>query len=505
MNTRRAAGVLLHPTSLPGAFGIGDLGPAAHRWLEWLDDASLALWQVLPLGPTGYGDSPYQCFSAFAGNPLMVSPELLVNDGLLEQIDLDGLRLPESRVDFGAVIAKKQEMLGIAFRRFEAGAAPALRRELDAFAAAHAAWLDDYALFAALKLEHGGRNWVDWDPALTRRTPAALAAARERLRPRIDHERFAQFVWFRQWGALRDAARARGVRIIGDVPIFVAHDSADVWAHPELFHLGEDGRMPVVAGVPPDLFSATGQLWGNPIYRWDVMAGNGYAWWVERMKSALELVDVVRLDHFIGFTRTWEVPANAATAETGRWLPGPGEAVFRSMRGELGLLPIIAEDLGLVTPDVVALREQLHLPGMKVLQFAFGGGDDNVYLPHHHVPECAVYTGTHDNDTTRGWFDTADTGTRDHARRYLQADDRGLVRAMIRAAFASVARLAIVPLTDVLEQGGEARMNLPGRPSGNWSWRFRESELTREHAARLRDLAHLYGRTPATIPAVVAP
>jgi 4-alpha-glucanotransferase len=408
------------------------------------------------------------------------------------------------------VIAAKREMLELAFRRFEAGGAPGLRRELETFGASHAGWLDDYALFMALKREHGGRNWVEWEPALVRRESAALAAARERLREAAGLERFAQFLFFRQWAGLRDAARARGIRVIGDAPIFVAHDSADVWAHPELFHLAADGRMPVVAGVPPDYFSATGQLWGNPIYRWDVMAADGYAWWVARLRSLLELVDLVRLDHFIGFTRTWEVPADATTAVNGRWLPGPGESVFRALRSELGRLPILAEDLGLVTPEVVELRDRLHLPGMRVIQFAFGSGDgmqgaENVHLPHHHVPEAVVYTGTHDNDTTRGWFDAASAETRDHARRYLQVDDRGVVRAMVRAAFASVARLAIVPLTDVLEKPGDARMNLPGRPAGNWTWRFRWDELGPGHASWLRELAHLYGRRAVTIPEVVAP
>ena len=505
MTVARAAGVLLHPTSLPGPYGIGDLGPEAHRWLAWLGDAGLSLWQVLPLGPTGYGDSPYQCFSAFAGNPLLVSPELLMNDRLLDAADLGGLELPEGTVDFGTVISRKGELLRRAHRRFRSGADPPLRREFEAFASAQAGWLEDYALFIALKQEHGGRNWVEWDPALTRRDPKALAAARERLGERIEAERFVQFLFFRQWGALRDSARARGIRLIGDAPIFVAHDSADVWAHPGLFQLSADGRMPVVAGVPPDLFSATGQRWGNPLYRWEVMRRDGYAWWIARVKAMLEQVDAIRLDHFIGFTRAWEVPAGAATAEAGRWRPGPGAEVFRAMRAALGRLPIIAEDLGLITPEVVALREELGLPGMKVLQFAFGDGDHNPFLPHHHVPGCVVYTGTHDNDTTRAWFDTAGEATRDHARRYLQSDDRGIVRAVIRAAFASVAATALVPLQDVLELGSEGRMNLPGRPSGNWSWRFRWDQLTGERQRELRELSHLHGRCPATTPAVAAP
>jgi 4-alpha-glucanotransferase len=399
-------------------------------------------------------------------------------------------------VDFGAVIAWKHAMHERAWAAFSAGRARALREPFEAFRRTHAAWLDDFALFMTLKDRHGGWPWPEWDAALATRDPRALDAARRAGAGAMDAQRFRHFLFFRQWAALRRHARARGVRIVGDLPIFVAHDSADVWANPGLFHLDARGRCTVVAGVPPDYFSATGQLWGNPLYRWDVLEGDGYAWWIERVRATLEMVDVVRLDHFRGFDAYWEIPGDAPTAVAGRWVPGPGAAFFEALRAAIGSLPLIAEDLGVVTPSMIALRDRFGLPGMKVLQFAFGGDPSHPFLPHRFGRECVVYTGTHDNDTTRGWYATAPEKERDFARRYLGRDGHDIAWDLIRAAFASVADTAVVPLQDVLDLGGEARMNLPGRLGGNWTWRFGWDQLTGFHRGRLRDLVTLYSRRP---------
>ena len=504
MKHPRRFGLLLHPTSLPGRFGIGDLGPEAHRWVDWAASAGATVWQVLPLGPTGFGDSPYQCFSAFAGNPCLVSPEALRDDGLLEAADLEHApRFPADAVDYGAVIPFKLALLDRALERFRGGAAPALREPFERFAREQSAWLEDYALFAALKDEHRGAPWTEWTAPLVAREPAALEGARARLAPALEAQRFRQFCFFRQSAALRAHAASQGVQLLGDVPIFLAHDSADVWAHPELFVLDAAGRPTVVAGVPPDYFSKTGQLWGNPLYRWDVMQRDGYAWWIARLRHLFESVDAARLDHFRGFEAYWEVDASAPTAEHGRWVKGPGAELFEALAGAFPSLPIVAEDLGLITPEVVALRKQFDLPGMKVLQFAFGSGGSHEFLPHHHEENCVVYTGTHDNDTTRGHFEHHATAAEKHlARRYFACDDAGLTRALVRAAFASVARLAIVPLQDVLELGSEARMNLPGRAAGNWAWRFRWSRIGRHVAPGLAEMCELYerrGRLPAQL------
>uniref|UniRef100_A0A832I420 4-alpha-glucanotransferase n=1 Tax=Eiseniibacteriota bacterium TaxID=2212470 RepID=A0A832I420_UNCEI len=504
MSFPRRSGVLLHPTSLPGPYGIGDLGPAARRWLDWLASARQSLWQVLPLGPTGFGDSPYQSFCSFAGNPYLVSPEGLLEEGLLEPADLEATpRFPAARVDFGPVIAFKLRLLDRAFERFSGPAGDPLRAAHDDFARAHAHWLDDFALFMALKEAHGGRPWPEWDAALARREPAALAAARARLGREVAVQRFRQFAFFRQWSALRARARERGIDIVGDLPIFVAHDSSDVWAHPQLFHLDGTGRPTVVAGVPPDYFSATGQLWGNPLYRWEAHAAEGFAWWIARVRATLELVDVVRLDHFRGFEAYWEVPGDAPTAEHGRWVEGPGDALFDALREALGGLPLIAEDLGVVTPAMEALRDRHGLPGMRVIQFAFGSPQDP-FLPHHHVRNAVVYSGTHDNDTARGWYATAPEAERDLYRRYTGRDGSDVAWDLIRLALSSVADTAVVPLQDVLDLGPEARMNLPGRPSGNWGWRFEDAQLTDAARARLADLTLVYDRAPDARPAPAA-
>ncbi len=492
----RWGGVLLHPTSLPGGHGIGDLGPAAWKWLDWLAAAGCRLWQVLPLGPTGYGDSPYQGLSAFAGNPLFISLDLLVEERLLTAEEVAALpALPEGCVDYGQVQRVKLPVLRLAARRFLEGRPPHLEEPYGEFGDRAAGWLEDFALFMALKEAHGGRAWLEWPQDLRRRAPEALAEARRALAGEVAVHRALQFLFFLQWSRLKDRARERGITLIGDVPIFVAHDSADVWAHPEWFHLDADGRPTVVAGVPPDYFSEDGQRWGNPLYRWEALATEGYRWWVERLRWTMEMVDVVRLDHFRGFQAYWEVPASAPSAREGRWAPGPGAPFLVALREALGGLPFIAEDLGVITPEVTALREAFGLPGMKVLQFAFDGEADNPYLPHNYEPGYVVYTGTHDNDTARGWFDRAPEPTRAFCLRYLASDGREIAWDLVRAAWSSVARWAVAPMQDLLGLGSEARMNVPSRLQGNWRWRLLPDQADEDLAARLAEVNHLYGRT----------
>ena len=491
----RQSGILLHPTSLPGPHGIGDLGPEAVAWLDWLEASGARLWQVLPLGPTGYADSPYQSFSAFAGNHLLISLQRLVQEGLLDEVDFQSMpSFPSDRVDYGEVIPFRDGLLRLAASRFGGGAAAHLKPHLEVFASANAGWLDEYALFMALKAEHGGAPWTTWEAPLRGRKPAALEAARARLAEAVVDHRFRQFLFFRQWAALREEARARGIALVGDAPIFVAHDSADVWSQPGLFQLNDSGNPTAVAGVPPDYFSPTGQLWGNPLYRWDEMHRTGYEWWIRRFRLVLGLVDYVRLDHFRGFEAYWEVPGGAPTAEEGTWVHGPGADFLESVRSALGGLPIIAEDLGEITPPVIELRDRFGLPGMKVLQFAFEGGPSHDFLPHNYPRHCVVYTGTHDNDTALGWYRSTGEEHRDFYRRYLAADGSEVSWDLIRAAWASVAEWAVVPLQDILSLGEEARMNFPSRTEGNWAWRCPPGALTPALAARLRELTFLYGR-----------
>jgi len=495
MRFPRSAGVLLHPTSLPGRFGIGELGEAARRFVDFLEAAGQSLWQILPLGPTGYGDSPYACFSAFAGNPLLLDLERLVAEGDVDRAELDGApAFPDDQVDFGAVIAFKAALLERAARRFRERAAGERRDAFDAFCAGNAAWLDDYALFRALKDAHGGAEWNTWEWPLAAREPAALQEQAERLADAIFAQRYVQWQFFTQWAELKTYANERGIRIIGDIPIFVAYDSADVWAHSDLFHLDAKLRPTVVAGVPPDYFSKTGQLWGNPLYRWKVMEKQGYAWWVARVRQTLGTVDIVRLDHFRGFAACWEVPAGEATAENGRWVRGPGAKLFEALEGALGELPLIAEDLGLITPDVHALRKQFRLPGMAVLQFAFADDAANAYLPHNLRPNTVVYTGTHDNETTAGWHHTRGADEKASFHRYLGPVDEPVPWALIRMAYRSVADVAVVPLQDLLGLGNEARMNAPGRFGGNWAWRVRADALQPGLADALCELAVTCGR-----------
>lgn len=492
MTFPRAAGILLHPTSLPGPNGIGELGPDALRFLDFLAATGCTIWQTLPLGPTGYGDSPYQCFSAFAGNPLLI------------HVPRTGEALPEGDVDFAATIAFKRRLLAERFRAFVPD--DTYRR----WSASQAEWLDDFALFTAIKEVHDGRAWTEWPDELAARDPAALDRFRRAHGATIARVMWEQYVFFRQYGALRRACRERGVRLMGDVPIYVAHDSADVWANRHLFRLHADGTLRVQAGVPPDYFSETGQLWGNPIYDWDASKADGYRWWIARMRAALAMFDIVRLDHFRGFESYWEVPGDALTAVDGRWVPGPGAALFDALVAALGPLPIVAENLGLITPEVEALREALGYPGMSILQFAFGGEDDGrEFRPHTYPRHRVVYTGTHDNDTTLGWW-TAEAGEgstrsaasvareRLFAQRYLDTDGHEMHWTLIRAAMASVADTVLVPMQDILGLGSEARMNLPGREAGNWRFRFRWSQVTPEITGRLREMTRLYDRGRAT-------
>jgi 4-alpha-glucanotransferase len=491
----RQGGVLLHPTSLPGSYGIGDLGPTTWNWIDWLIEAGCQIWQVLPLGPTGYGDSPYQSFSSFAGNPLLISPERLEAEGLLIEGDLEPLpNFPSGRVDFGMVIEYKERLLTLATERFRREKTHPLEEQFRTFCQQQAFWLDDFALFMAIKGEHDSRPWTDWEPSLALRQPAALDKAREKLATQIETHRIRQFLFSYQWEIVRRRAKQKGLLIIGDIPIFVAHDSADVWAHPELFYLDDRGMPTVVAGVPPDYFSPTGQRWGNPLYRWDKLQDDGYSWWLSRLERVLSMVDLVRLDHFRGFEAYWEIPAEAPEAESGCWVTGPGADFLETARQALGHLPIIAEDLGLITPEVVALRDAFSLPGMKILQFAFDSDATHDYLPHNFERHCVVYTGTHDNDTNRGWYESIPDETKDFCRRYLGCNDENISWEMIKAAWSSVAEKAIAPMQDLLEQGSDARMNFPSRAEGNWQWRVTSDQLTSQLAERMREMNILYGR-----------
>jgi 4-alpha-glucanotransferase len=489
----RASGILLHPTSLPG-LGSGDLGAAAYAWIDALARAKQRWWQILPLNPTGYGDSPYQSFSAFAGNPMLVSPEQLAKEGLIRADDYRQAQFPADRVDYGNVIPFRDGLLDRAFEQFQRQGTPSLKGEFERFCQGQAWWLNDYALFMAIKEKQGGASWQEWPEAIRLRRTEALNDAQRELGPQAARHQFRQFLFFRQWSQLRGYAHGKGIKIIGDVPIFVAGDSADVWAHPEKFLMDAQRRQTVMAGVPPDYFSATGQLWGNPIYDWEAARRGGYVWWVERMRATLALVDVVRIDHFRGFAAAWHVPAGSATAQKGAWVPGPGMDLFAKLRSALGALPLIAEDLGLITPDVEKLRDSLGLPGMRVLQFAFGGDAENSYLPHNYKQATVAYTGTHDNDTTRGWFATRPEKEADHVRRYLGRDGSDIAWDLIRLGWSSVADLAVAPLQDVLNLGSEARMNTPGKPDGNWTWRIPEGALREEVLARLAEMTVLYGR-----------
>jgi 4-alpha-glucanotransferase len=507
MSFLRASGILLHPTSLPGRFGIGDLGKEAYQFADFLASTGQRLWQVLPLGPTGYGNSPYQCLSVFAGNPLLISLEKLVEDTFLEPAELDNApSFSEDRVDYDSVIEFKMPLLKKSFETFQKKATPSERERFEVFCQQNTAWLETYSLFTALKEAHGLAAWNSWEEDIRRRQPESLEHWSKKLAHEIHCHKYQQYQFFKQWSEVKRYCNERGIRLIGDMPIFVDLDSAEVWSHPEMFYLDDSGRPTVVAGVPPDYFSKTGQLWGNPLYRWDVMAEDGYAWWIERFRTTRVLVDIIRLDHFRGFEKYWEVPGTDTTAINGRWVPGPGAKLFEAVQKALGTLHIIAEDLGMITPEVEALREQLGFPGMRVLQFNFGSDPkSDHYRPHNYPRNCVVYTGTHDNNTTIGWFrgeDVKDSTQSKEEReketqlalKYMGTDGHEINWDFIRLALMSVADTAIIPMQDILGLGSEARMNIPGTTEGNWCWRFIPDMLTEEIKHRLKELTALYGR-----------
>ncbi|MBE7473749.1 MAG: 4-alpha-glucanotransferase [Anaerolineales bacterium] len=514
MELTRASGILLHPTSFPGPHGMGDLGEAAFQFVDFLVAAKQSLWQVLPLGPTGYGDSPYASFSSFAGNPLLINLTKLIEAGDLSAGELAEIPpFPVDTIDFGWVIHWKIPLLERAARNFLAGASAERRADFEAFCAEHAGWLDDFALFMAVKEQYDrqaaaenvfGAMWSNyWAKDIALRRPAALKRWRQEQAEAIAVKKVLQYYFFQQWTAVKEYANGQGIRIIGDIPIFVAPDSVDVWANRELFFLDKEGQPTVVAGVPPDYFSETGQLWGNPLYNWKKMAAQDYQWWIERIQATLRLVDIIRIDHFRGFEAYWEVPFGEDTAINGRWVKAPGMELFETIEKELGTLPILAEDLGVITPEVEALRDHFKFPGMKILQFAFdskeAGGLDatNKFLPHNHGRNAVVYTGTHDNDTTKGWYRERTPEEKDLVRRYLARPDDDIVWDFIRLAIASVARLAIIPFQDALNLDSDARMNTPSVLGGNWAWRYRSEALNPWVANRLSELVDLYGRDPA--------
>jgi 4-alpha-glucanotransferase len=486
----RASGLLLHITSLPSPYGIGDLGSSAFSWVDRLHDAGQRWWQALPLGPTGYGNSPYQPMSSFAGNALLVSPACLVSNGLLNAKDCES-NFPSDVVDYEAVIPFKLRLLEKAWTNFKAGEREDLRPAYDEFCARQEHWLEDYALFRALKAKYNGAYYLDWPPELVQRNAAALANARRELANQIDQVRFAQFLLFRQAEELKQYAHSKGLNLIGDLPFFVSPDSSDIWANPEWFLLDDHLRPRFVAGVPPDYFSAQGQLWGNPVYNWDALRATGYRWSIDRMRALLTHVDAIRLDHFRGFAAAWHVPAGAPTAQSGQWVQGPGADFFEAVRGEMGGLPFIAEDLGLITPDVQRLRDQFQLPGTRVLQFAFDGSPENPYLPQNVPHNSVAYTGTHDNAPTREWYDELPGYQRQNFWGYLKRAPGGsadAAPALMELAWSSNAALAIAPLQDLLNLGAEARMNVPGRASGNWRWRLRQENLSLPAFGWLHDL-----------------
>jgi 4-alpha-glucanotransferase len=484
----RKSGILLHPTSLPGDLGIGDFGKCAYRFADFLEESGQQLWQILPLGPTGSCHSPYQAYSSIAGNPLLISLQSLIDQGLLSPKDLkDAPPFPDSIIDFDAVLSLKKRLLKKAAAAFFQNCSEPLQAEFGQFCIEMNSWLDPYARFTALKEANSNSVWIHWDPAIAPNKQDIL------------DQKFLQFEFFRQWKALKKYCNERGIGIIGDIPIFVSHNSADVWANPELFDLDEEGNPRTIAGVPPDYFSKTGQCWGNPLYRWEVMEQTGFRWWIARVQSMLEDVDVIRLDHFRGFEAFWEIPAGSATAFQGRWVKAPGDRLFAALQQSLGKLPFIAEDLGFITPEVHELRDRWGFPGMRVLQFGFGDPSPrNPHWPYNFIPNCVAYTGTHDNNTTAGWFsdntDAASSAEKEAALHCMGSNGTNAVWGFIRLLLSSNANTAIVPMQDVLELGSEARMNLPSTIENNWRWRMREDQPTRDLAARLREMNQIYGR-----------
>ncbi|NJM70974.1 MAG: 4-alpha-glucanotransferase [Scytonema sp. RU_4_4] len=495
----RSSGILLHPTSFPSRFGIGDLGIEAYRFIDFLRESCQQFWQVLPLGPTGYGNSPYACYSAMAGNPLLIACEKLVEQGLLTEEDFAHLPVfQESKVDYEKVIPIKVGLLKKACENFKDKATPLQQKEFAGFCDSKAYWLEDYALFMALKDAHNGTSWHTWEPELAKRTPEAIERARRMLAAEIFYHKFTQYEFFRQWSQLKTYANMSHIQIIGDIPIYVAHDSADVWSHPDIFCLDEEtGEAALMAGVPPDYFSVTGQLWGNPIYNWEELKKQDFSWWIGRFEAMLDYVDVIRVDHFRGFEAYWAVKKGEETAVNGEWIKAPGEELFETIKQQLGKLPVMAEDLGVITPEVEALRDKYEFPGMKILQFAFGSDPGNPFLPFNYSRNCIVYTGTHDNDTTVSWFNLASEYEKQNLLLYLGCQSpEGIHWDLIRLAMTSVANQAIIPLQDVLGLGGEARMNFPSKVEGNWEWCYQADALTKELSDRLQTLTRLCGRAP---------
>ena len=506
MQFERSAGILLHPTSLPGKFGIGDLGSDAFRFVDFLKDSGQTLWQVFPLGPTGYGDSPYQCFSAFAGNPLLISPEKLMEYGFLSE---DDLKYPPgsdpNKIDYGQAIEYKNSILIKAYNNFKINSG-GLEKDFKNFCESNKGWLIDYSLFKALKDYHKGAVWSSWEEGLIHRDKAVLEDWMNKLSDEIQFHKFIQYTFLRQWKALRDYAHENGVKIIGDMPIFIAYDSSDLWANQNLFTVDEEGKLTFVAGVPPDYFSATGQLWGNPLYKWDEMEKDDFLWWRKRFSSLFELVDIVRIDHFRGFEAYWKIPGDAKTAQKGKWTKAPGEKLFKSLKKHLGELPILAEDLGVITPPVEKLRDDFGFPGMKVLQFAFGTKMETKFLPHNYIPNCVVYTGTHDNDTTKAYFEKEKLNKEkndiyEHAQIYLNYHGEDILTELIRVAYASVANIVIIPMQDILKLASEARMNFPSTTGGNWCWRFKWDQIDDNLAKHYFGLSQLYERPPKQVKA----
>jgi len=497
MKIERSAGILLHPSSLPGNYGIGDLGPSAYYFIDFLFNAGQTLWQVLPMGPTGYGDSPYQCFSAFAGNPLLISPDLLLKDKLLKEKDIaDPPIYNVNRIDFGSVINYKYDLQRKAFKEFII-----LKRNLEeeclAFNKTNNYWLDDYSLFMAAKQFHNGKLWTQWDQSIAFRKD--IPAWKDKLKDEIEFQKFVQFIFYKQWNAVRNYAHEKNIKIVGDLPIFIAYDSADLWANKEQFTIAEDGKLDFVAGVPPDYFSKTGQLWGNPLYKWKIMEKDDFRWWKNRIIKLLDIVDIIRIDHFRGFDAYWEIPGNAKTAIKGRWVKAPGEKLFNSIKKELGDLPIIAEDLGIITDSVEELRDKFGFPGIKILQFGLGKEGDKKFLPHNHIKNCVVHTGSHDNDTTRGFLESErikKSGIYEWTKKYFNYYGDDLTFELIRAAYGSVANIVVIPMQDILGLGNEARMNFPGKPGGNWNWRFSWDQVEESLARQYKDMTIMFERPP---------
>jgi len=496
MNIERSAGILLHPTSLPGKFGIGDLGPSAFHFIDFLKTAGQTLWQVFPLGPTGYGDSPYQCFSAFAGNPLLISPEFLKRDGFLSDSDLSNTpKYDNHTIDFGSVIEYKTKLLRKAFENFKKR--KSIEIECKDFINANNYWLEDYALFMSAKAYHGGIQWTEWDESIAVRKD--VPAWKSKLADEINYQIFIQYAFNKQWTALREYVHQNGIKIIGDLPIFIAYDSADLWANKELFTVRKDGSLEFVAGVPPDYFSATGQLWGNPLYKWKEMEKDDFLWWKRRISNLLTMVDIVRIDHFRGFDAFWEIPGDAKTAIDGRWVKAPGQKFFESIKKELGVLPIIAEDLGVITDSVEELRDHFGFPGIKILQFGLGDDGDKKFLPHNHIRNCVVHTGSHDNETTRGFLESEkqkNSGVYEWAQKYFNYYGDNLTYEMIRAAYQSPSNICVIPLQDILNLGNEARMNFPGRLGGNWTWRFTWDQISKDLASWYKQMTIMFERPP---------